>query len=307
MKILIVCSGNAGYISPFILEQAESLQKKGVTIDYFLIIGKGVFGYLKNYPALIKKIKLFQPDLIHAHYGFSGMLAVLQKKIPVVTTFHGSDINESGTNFFISKIVEKKSIYNIFVNKSLVVKIKSKNKFEILSCGIDLDKIFPLNKEESRKKLGFDLSKKLILFSSSFDNKVKNYPLAKKAVDLLKEINFIEMKGYSREEVNLLMNACDVLLVTSKNESGPLVVKEAMVCGCPIVTTDVGDVKTVIGNTQGCYITTYDPFDIAEKLKMALAFNKKTNGKNRIIELKLDINIIADNIISIYNKILKQH
>ena len=35
----------------------------------------------------------FKPDIIHAHYGLSGLLANLQRSIPVVTTYHGSDIN----------------------------------------------------------------------------------------------------------------------------------------------------------------------------------------------------------------------
>lgn len=55
--------------------------------------GKGINGYFKNLSAQ-KKIKEFHPDIIHAHYGLSGLFANLQRKVPVVTTYHGSDINE---------------------------------------------------------------------------------------------------------------------------------------------------------------------------------------------------------------------
>jgi len=55
-----------------------------------------------------------------------------------------------------------------------------------------------------------------------------------------------------------------------------------MACNLPIVSTDFGDVKEVIGNTEGCYITSFDPKDVAEKIGMALDFGKRTNGRECI-------------------------
>ena len=83
-------------------------------------------------------------------------------------------------------------------------------------------------------------------------------------------------------------------------------IKEAMACNLPIVSTDVGDIKWVIGNIEGCYITTFDPKDVADKIKMALNFNKRTNGRDRIIELGLDSNTIAKRLISIYERVIKK-
>ena len=48
MKVLICASGNADTLSPFVKEQAESLKELDVEIDYFLIRGKGIWGYLKK-------------------------------------------------------------------------------------------------------------------------------------------------------------------------------------------------------------------------------------------------------------------
>ena len=114
MKILIVCSLNSGFISPFVEEQAESLKRLGVVVDYYPIRGKGVWGYLNYLYPLKKKINVYSPDLIHAHYGLTGLLASLQMKIPVVTTFHGSDINQKGINLifsFFALALSKKSIF----------------------------------------------------------------------------------------------------------------------------------------------------------------------------------------------------
>jgi glycosyltransferase involved in cell wall biosynthesis len=95
-------------------------------------------------------------------------------------------------------------------------------------------------------------------------------------------------------------NAADVFLLTSQSEGSPNTIKEAMACNCPIVTTNVGDVKTVIGTTKGCYIALHDIRDIADKLKKALYFCSKTTGRERIINLGLDSNTIAEKIIKIY-------
>ena len=58
-------------------------------------------------------------------------------------------------------------------------------------------------------------------------------------------------------------------------EGSSNVIKEAMACNCPIVTTDAGDAKWVIGNTAGCYVSTFEPEDVADKIKQALSFSQK--------------------------------
>ena len=94
MRVLIVANHNKGYFVPFIVEQVNALKQLGIEVEYFAVHGKGIRGYLSNRSSLIAKIRDYHPDLIHAHYGLSGLLANLQRKVPVVTTYHGSDIHE---------------------------------------------------------------------------------------------------------------------------------------------------------------------------------------------------------------------
>lgn len=98
------------------------------------------------------------------------------------------------------------------------------------------------------------------------------------------------------------MNAPDILLLTSLWEGSPNVIKEAMACNCPILSADVGDGAKVIRKTDGCYICSYDPEDVAEKIKEALEFGKRTNGREKIKHL--DEKIIAQKIIGVYNEVL---
>jgi len=306
IKVLSIGSlGKKNQISPFRLEQGESLKKRGFDIKYFNIKGRGILGYLKNLPRLIYIIKTNNHDLIHAHYGLSGMLSVLQRKLPVVITFHGSDIWRPYVRK-ISLIASYLSNWNIFISKTLenhAAGFRKENSI-VIPCGVDLKKSFPIDKTNARKSLGMNKKDKYILFSSSFSKEIKNYPLAKKAMKYIPEANLIELEGYTKEEVNYLMNACNVLLVTSFNESGPLVVKEAMACNLSIVSTKVGDVQEVIGDTEGCYLVSYKPKDVAEKIKMALDFGKRTNGREKI--KNYEITLIAERIKNIYYKIINK-
>ena len=98
MRVLLVHSGNAvaGLSSTytFVHEQGEALRARGIEIEYYAVVGKGTCGYLKNVRPLRKKIKDFQPDIIHAHYGLSGMLAVLSTRRPVVITCHNDETRQ---------------------------------------------------------------------------------------------------------------------------------------------------------------------------------------------------------------------
>ena len=304
MKILIVAAYNTNKFVPFILDQVQALQKESDCVfDFFGIQGKGIKGYLFNLGKLNKKIREFQPDLIHAHYGLSGLLANLQRKVPVITTYHGSDINSPEVLRF-SKLAIKLSKWNIFVSHNNISIAGVKRKFSLIPCGVDMDVFVEKDKQEARALLDMDSKKKYILFAGAFANKVKNYPLAKEAVDkLFGDVELLELKGYSREQVCLLMNAVDVVLMTSFTEGSPQFIKEAMACGCPIVSVDVGDVAEVIDGVDGCYIVERDSAKIALLLQKAIDCNVRTKGRDSIKLLGFDNRLVANKIINVYNSI----
>ena len=308
MRILIVASYNKGCFAPFVVEQAEALKRAGCDVDWFGLQGKGIKGYIKNFPALKRKIKEFHPDIIHAHYGLSGLFANLQRDIPVVTTYHGSDINERKVLCF-SNLAMRLSARNIFVSQKTLEIAKPSKKYTLLSCGIDLSDAQLTSKNEARQEIGLEAYKKYILFAGAFDNAVKNAPLAKEAVALLQDDNveLLELKGYSRNEVTLLMYAADAFLMTSFTEGSPQVIKEAMSCGCPIVSVDVGDVRERMVGIEGCYAAnTRNSEELADLLKKALAFGKKTNGREKIIADGLDNRQVAEKLIEIYNNVINR-
>ena len=325
MKILIVGNNKPGHFAPFVEEQARVLQKQGCEVVFFGVQGKGLIGYLRCLPALKRAIHQHQPDLIHAHYGLSGLLANLQRRVPVVTTYHGSDINVPAVRRF-SKIAMRLSAHNIFVSQRNVtlalspnslITSRLKKRYTLLPCGVNIPQ--PWSKLQTQRVGQLTLNQwvqsvlskneKNVLFAGAFDNAVKDPELAKTVMNkLVKEgvkAELIELKGYYRDQVNALMYTCDALLMTSKTEGSPQVIKEAMACGCPIVSVDVGDVAERVSGVEGCYVVrTREPKDIAEALQQAIAFEGKTNGRKRIMEMGLSNEQVAERLIAIYESLV---
>lgn len=305
MRVIVVASYNKGRFAPFIEEQARALEEQGCVIRFFGLQGKGIGGYTRNLPLLKKEIKVFQPDIIHAHYGLSGLCANMQRRIPVVTTYHGSDINDKKALRF-SKVAMRLSAWNVFVSRQTLGKAQLKKKYSLLPCGVDLSELQLTEKTEARRQMHLAFDKKYVLFAGAFDNRVKNAPLAQQAIENLLDdsVSLLELKGYTREEVTLLMCAADALIMTSFSEGSPQVIKEALACGCPIVSVDVGDVKERVEGADGCYVAkTRESNELADLLREAMLFDGKTKGREKIVADGLDNRQVAEKLLTIYNRV----
>ena len=305
MKVLVLARYKENGFAPFVTQQVAALEILGVECRFFQVKSNGVAGYLKHLKALRKAIKEFHPDVVHAHYGLCGLLANLQRRVPVVTTFHGSDINKKNVLPF-SKMAMRLSAWNIFVSKRTIDIAKPKKKYTLQPCGIDIYDLQLTDKQEARVKMHLREDKKYVLFSGAFDNTVKNAPLAKEAVALLNDENveLLELKGYSHEEVTLMMCAADAFIMTSISEGSPQVVKEALACGCPIVSVDVGDVKERVAEINGCYVAeTRDPKELSALLRKVLMTENRVPGRERIIKDGLDNVQVAQHLMEIYQKL----
>ena len=302
MRVLFVASYNKKRFAPFIIEQAEALRREGCEVEFFGVEGKGIWGYLKTLPLLNAKIKSFSPDIVHAHYGLCGLLAGLQRRVPVVTTYHGSDINLKSVRP-LSKMAMVLSRHNVFVSKKIQLIAGSAKSYSLIPCGVDLTDSQIVEKDAARGLMGLSFNTKYVLFAGAFDNAVKNYPLAQSTMALVPDAELLELKGYTREQVTLLMCAADAFLMTSISEGSPQVIKEAMACGCPIVSVDVGDVAELADGVEGCFVCSRDVTLLAEALREAMLVGR-TDGRSRILERGLDNKLIAGKLISIYNSII---
>ena len=298
-----------------IVNQVEALKRQGVSADVFHFRGKGnPFIYFAAILRLLR-MNLREFDLIHAHHGQSGIVALAQSRLPVVVTFHGSDlqgISDGNGSItikgrilqFISRYLVARKANEVIIVSEHMRKLLPKRTYYVIPAGINLNLFNTMPREEVRKLLGLSLDRHLILFVGDPRRPEKRYSLAKAAIGLLdsnREADLIVAHGIEYSKMPLYMNACDVLLVTSSSEGSPNTIKEALSCNLPIVSTDVGDIKKRIASIVGCVVCDNDsPETIADGLSRVLKTSTRITGRTHVVDLEEDL--LVRKLIDIYKK-----
>jgi glycosyltransferase involved in cell wall biosynthesis len=316
----------------FVKEQVESLRKEGVFVDVFFINGRdNRLNYFFAVPCLVKKLRFGHYDLVHAHHTYCICVfwiakLILGLKIPLILTLHEAEAlkppgliprdTDAVSKLVYSKGIKKWAVHRtdllISVCKDLIEVLNSKRKSTVKPPGVDLQLFQPINKHRCRERLKLPKDKKIVFFPADIKNPErhtqKGFDILQRTFAILPRDNVLLATGgsISHQDMPLYMNASDVVVQTSNFEASPMVIKEAMACNVPIVSTDVGDTKEIIGNTEGCFICERDPEDIALKIKMALDYGRRTEGRERIIELGLELQQISRKIINIYKETLRR-
>jgi glycosyltransferase involved in cell wall biosynthesis len=322
MNVLFVYSGNqSSENSNLVLTQASSLMAHNINVDIFAIKGHGFFGYIQNILPLRKQLKKEKYNIVHAHYGLCGLVALFARncQTKIIVSFMGNDLlgdhakNGKSTifgNLLVSVNQLCAKYYDHIIVKSIEMASKvSFSNLSVIPNGVDLDNFNYIDKSLALNRVAWEKNFKHILFISSPNRAEKNFKLTE---DSLKQLNMQEiqlhfLQNVPHGDVKLYFYASDLCILTSFHEGSPNVIKEAMVCNCPIVSTDVGDVSWVIGNTEGCYICSFEPSEIAKSIKRALDFARfkgRTNGRERIIEFGLDSESIAKRVLEVYEKVV---
>lgn len=306
MKVLFVVTGNKGRLSFVFANQLASLKDELAEYKLYLVQGKGVWGYLKNLFPLVREIRRFRPDLIHAHYSLCGYLAALTGFRRVVVSLMGSDCRSHSSVLLVRFFHSLFWSYSIVKSKEMQHILKLKQRVDLIPNGVDLEKFEFISKAEACRQVGFDAACKNVTFIANPTRPEKNYPLAENAVSLLK-ISNVKLNivfEIPHEQIRHYLYASDALLLTSLHEGSPNVIKEAMACELPIVSTDVGDVKSNISGLSGCYVTGFNASEIADALSQALMHEGPTGGRERLLQLGLDALTVKDKVIGVYQKTL---
>ena len=305
----------------FVQEQVEGLRARRVDMDVVVVGGlRRRASYLDGAQRFWRQIRQQPYDLIHAHYVFCGVIARLQKRVPILLTHHGIEVLQGWTaplSWAISRLVD-----GVIVTSTEMKRTLGLPKAYVIPCGVDLELFKPMPQQEARERLALPSAKKLVLYVGLLRPE-KRLDVIQAAVELLRqgdrnpesrhqfseaksrhqsgEAELVIASGLPHEEIPWYMNACDVLALASDREGSPMVIKEAMACNLPIVSVDVGDVSQVIGSTEGCYLCRRDSADMAEKLRWALSRRQRTDGRRAVQHLSLDAAV--DQILQVYEEL----
>ena len=242
MKVLFVASGNkkVGQVNSFVRSQFDSLEKEGLDMHLFPVVGHGVRGYLKAVFALRKVIKHERPDIIHAHYSTCGHVAVLacmglQNKPKIVVSILGSFPTQSRKWKLVRYCIQ--NVWDATIVKSERTRNQLGLELPIIPNGVNLEIFHPMDQTEARKKVGFEANQQYIIWCSHPSRSEKNWPLAEQAVAQLqmpnserptgpvmdqRPISLIPVFDKTPQEVATYMNAADCLLLTSDSEVRPM-------------------------------------------------------------------------------------
>jgi len=261
---------------------------------------------LGSYKKVKKVIDEKKIDLIHIHgplFTFCKKTIKKSKKPIVFTTHYVLDFKGNKIlSFFykaLIKYITKTTAKNvdkiICVNKDYKIKYIEwgieKNKLAYIPNGIDTNKFSP-SKSDIKKKLN---CKNLLIFwgrlgyQKNTEILIKSFKKIKtkgtKLVIIGKGPELNKLKKMSNENIIFtgflsdkeLLNyarGADVAVLPSRAESWGLVIGEAMACKIPVISSDVGMAKDLLGENRGIVLKNNSIEEMAEKIDYLLS-NKK--------------------------------
>jgi teichuronic acid biosynthesis glycosyltransferase TuaC len=267
----------------FVRDQVDDLRALGLDLEVLAIAGdQSRLNYARAVSDLRAALAARPADLIHAHYGFAGAVALTQRRVPVVTTFHGSD-TYIWWHRAVSWAVARRSTA-IFVSRDRA-RALGLPQGTVIPCGVDTNRFAPTSPAAARRSLGWDESGPVILFPGARNVGLKRFDLFERATALarrsLPALRTVCLGDFDRDTIPLVMNAVDATLMTSDSEGSPIAVRESLACETPVVSVPVGDVPEVLDGLPGCAIASRQPSDLAQKLAQAVRAGKHPSLRAR--------------------------
>jgi glycosyltransferase involved in cell wall biosynthesis len=249
-------------------------------------------------------------DIIHSHFlwssGYVGAKLKADLMIPLIVTAHGFDIYELPfkDEDWRGKIegVLNSADHIITVSQS---NLRCINKLDVSTPATVIPNAFkeelfhPRNPTDCRKALGIPMDKKIILSVGMLET-VKGH---KYLIDAIKSIisqrndivcviigtgklqgalehqihtlgleEHVRLEGGKpHEEIPLWMNASDIFVLPSLDESFGVVLIESMACGTPVIGTNVGGISEIItSSSHGFLAKSADASSLADAILKGL-------------------------------------
>ena len=262
-------------------------------------------GDIKAFITLVGEIRTFKPHVIHTHTAKAGFLGTIASRVSLqrsirVHTFHGHLLNGYFGGFKRSLVVSAERFLAHFTDELLAVGNKvrqdlldsgigSKNRFGLMPPGLGIGSFSV--KEDSQRVLGLPSDR----LQCAFIGRVTQIKRPDRFLDVVSEVKnrggeldfFIAGDGELMEmcrdrimeedlpvtilgwqsDIERVLSAADMVLLTSDNEGTPLSLIQAGMAGLPVVSTKVGSVPEVVLDGTTGIVTSLDVLEIANALE----------------------------------------
>lgn len=282
---------------PFARAQAKTTARLGVDVEIFFLESRtSVTALAGEWSRFRRAVKRFEPDIVHAHFGtMTGFFCAVGCMRPLIITYRGSDLNPAPSMVWLrwalghvlSQLAALRATLIICVSSSVRDRLWwRRRRAVVLPSGPNLELFRPGPQDKARVALGLDPSAPIILFSSR-DHAVKRLDLAHEVVRevrrRLPDLRLVVLDGTApQRDVADHLNAADCLLFASDWEGSPNIVKEALACGLPIVSVDVGDVKELLAGVSPSRVVERDAGCLAQAVLEVLQEGRRSNGRERV-------------------------
>ncbi|WP_144152815.1 glycosyltransferase family 4 protein [Paraburkholderia sp. BCC1885] len=316
MRILLVTNMFAGAnpLQPaqgvFVSEQVDALRRVADT-EIDVVVVKGFASrlyYAMSLLTILFRLCSKRYDIVHYHFGLTAWSAPLVRFLArkrIVITLHGSDVFGPPMLRRVTRMAIRFAHVCIAVSEEIRRDVTPLARHCVtIPCAVN-DALFcppTVRVIETAKIVVFPSStrrpeKDHALFTDAIERvrRIVPYPVAERCID-----------GLDREGVRDLLQQADALVMTSRREGSPQSIKEAMACGLPIVSVNVGDVAQVLNGVEGCHVVRgRNPADIAGALGEVLASGQRTNGPARLAELGYLSTQIAARVSTVYRRVAR--
>jgi len=301
----------------FVRAQVDALRALGLDMQVHVIAGdRGAGAYAGDIPVLRREVRRRRPDLVHAHYGLSGWTAAWQPA-PLVVSFCGDDLlgtpaagggltPRSRLAVGMSRWAATRSAAIICKSAGLAAALpreRDRRRAHVIPNGVDPARFHPGDRAASRDRLGLDHGEELVLFPHDPRQALqKRFALAEAAMAELRlrrpGARLLQVSGVPPGRMPDYYRAADCLLLTSRSEGSPNVVKEALACGLPVVSVDVGDVRRWVERASGGLIAADEPRELAGALDVVLSSGDPVDPAPLLAEL--DQAVVAARVAEVY-------
>jgi glycosyltransferase involved in cell wall biosynthesis len=298
-------SAREPWVGCFVKDQVEDLRSLGVNVTVLAFDGReDTTAYARAVRELRRALRRERIDIVHAHYGLTGAVAVSQRRVPVVVTFHGSDVGEVRWQAAISRVVMRAAT-PVFVDADAARRL-GRPRAPIICAGVDMERFRPLDRAPCRRALGWSEHGRYILLAGARANRIKRADLFDATLTTARreagDLAGVSLEGYTRATTALVMNAVDATLMTSAAEGAPVAIKESLACNTPVVSVPVGDVAGLIAGLPGCSVAPRLPAELARGVVHALRSPRRPELRDRVAPFSRPLT--AKRTLALYRQVL---